>query len=341
MEAQAASSDKPMTLGTLIARQIAESFQHRITFAEYMDLALYHPTLGYYASSAARIGAQGDFFTSPHLGKDFGELLAEQFIQMWELLDCPNRFTLVEMGAGQGLLAADVLHYLQKKRPELFHSLEYIIVERASALIKAQKSQLSRFVGEMNNRLRWSHFEDISSDSIAGCFFSNELVDALPVHQVAVESEALKEVYVTTQTNHDADIQDEAIQFVETIGELSTPYLESYFELVGIDLRTTAYPDHYRTEVNLAALDWISTVANKLQRGFVLTIDYGYSSDRYYNPVRSQGTLQCYYCHSHHSNPYIYVGQQDITAHVDFTALERHGERCGLQSLGFTKQGLF
>ncbi|MGC8714963.1 MAG: SAM-dependent methyltransferase, partial [Leptodesmis sp.] len=101
------------------------------------------------------------------------------------------------------------------------------------------------------------------------------------------------------------------------------------------------YLDHYQTEVNLAALEWMAAVASRLQRGYVLTIDYGYSSDRYYNPVRSQGTLQCYYQHRHHSDPYRYVGQQDITAHVDFTALQKQGERWGLDTLGFTKQGLF
>ena len=101
------------------------------------------------------------------------------------------------------------------------------------------------------------------------------------------------------------------------------------------------YPEGYRTEVNLAALDWLKTVANGLQRGFLLTIDYGYCADRYYQPARHQGTLQCYHRHRHHDDPYVYVGQQDITAHVNFTALECQGELCGLRKVGFTQQGLF
>ena len=101
------------------------------------------------------------------------------------------------------------------------------------------------------------------------------------------------------------------------------------------------YPEGYRTEVNLAALDWLETVSDRLQRGYVVTIDYGYPASRYYAPARSQGTLQCYYQHQHHGDPYIHVGQQDLTAHVNFTALERQGDRCGLQNLGFTQQGLF
>ncbi|MGA7932511.1 MAG: class I SAM-dependent methyltransferase, partial [Kovacikia sp.] len=330
-------SNQNVALGNLIARQIAESFQQQITFATYMDLALYHPRQGYYAINAAKIGTQGDFFTSPHLGADFGELLAEQFVQMWEIMGRSDRFTLVEMGAGQGLLAMDLLRYLRQTYTEFFHSLQYIIIERAAALIVEQKHSLRALSAEMGDRLRWCSFAEIPATSIEGCFFSNELVDALPVHQVMVDAGQLKEIYVTSSLDSEGNYQ-----FGEAVGELSTPQLEEYFAQLGINLLAAGvYPDRYRTEVNLAALDWINTVADKLQQGYVLTIDYGYSSDRYYNPVRTQGTLQCYYRHARHSDPYIHVGQQDITTHVNFTALERQGERCGLQSLGFTRQGMF
>jgi SAM-dependent MidA family methyltransferase len=117
--------------------------------------------------------------------------------------------------------------------------------------------------------------------------------------------------------------------------------LAEYLQLVGIELKPSIYADGYRSEINLAALDWLGIVADRLQRGYVLTIDYGYPATRYYNPRRSQGTLQCYYQHRHHDNPYINVGQQDITAHVDFTALELWGQKCGLNLIGWTQQGLF
>jgi len=126
---------------------------------------------------------------------------------------------------------------------------------------------------------------------------------------------------------------------VETAGTPSTPKLQEYFEFIGIN--TSNYPNNYRSEVNLAALEWLSMVADRLQRGYLLTIDYGYPANRYYNPRRSQGTLQCYYHHQRHNDPYINIGQQDITAHVDFTALEQWGERCGLDKVGFTEQALF
>lgn len=327
--------DSNPALGDLIARQIAESSQQRLTFADYMDLALYQPQHGYYATNAAAIGAKGDFFTSPHLGADFGELLAEQFVQMWEIMQRPTPFTLVEMGAGQGLLAVDILRYLQHCYPTFARSLEYIIVERAAALVTEQQRQANA-LKDLDIQLRWSRLEALPSQSIVGCFFSNELVDALPVHQITVVSGQLQEVYVTTTQNENG-----AVQFDEVSGELSTQQLADYFERSGINFASTSYPDRYRSEVNLAALAWLQTVADRLQRGYVLTLDYGYTSTRYYNPTRTQGTLQCYYQHTHHANPYIHVGRQDITAHVDFTALERQGKQHGLNKVGFTQQSLF
>ena len=345
------------SLRCLIANKIAATPNQHITFAEYMDLALYHPEYGYYATGAVNIGSEGDFFTSPHLGRDFGELLAEQFAQMWEILGRPAPFTLVEMGAGQGLLAADILHYLYRTYPDCFEVVEYIIVEKAAGLIAQQQQQLQRLtLGTKSLPLQWTTLEEISENSITGCCFSNELVDAFPVHQVVIEGGQLREIYVTTTEqevrNQPLGVNDEQsqivttgvdreINFVEVTDTLSTSQLSEYFDVIGIDLMSGTYTEDYRTEVNLAALDWLKTVANRLKRGFLLTIDYGYSADRYYLPARDRGTLQCYYRHQHHDNPYVNIGQQDITAHVNFTALERQGEVCGLRQVGFTQQSLF
>ncbi len=356
--------DSNPALCKIISSRIASSPQRRITFAEYMDMALYHPEYGYYSTKAVNLGKKGDFFTSVHLGGDFGELLAEQFLQMWEILGRPKPFTLVEMGAGQGLLAADILNYLQREYLDFFASLEYVIVEKSLALRQEQQQRLQDFP------LRWCNLEDIPAKSITGCFFSNELVDALPVHQFTLEAGELREIYVTTreikgdeeinltsvETFH-RNVSTRISQFVEVIGEVSTEKMAEYFDLLGIDFAQSAYPDGYRSEINLAAVDWLSIVADRLKRGYLLTIDYGYSANRYYNPrrfsfgdatrfsfgdaTRSQGTLQCYYQHRHHDNPYINIGRQDITAHVDFTALEKSGDRSGLRKVGFTQQGLF
>jgi SAM-dependent MidA family methyltransferase len=334
-------------LRSLIANQIAAEPNQRMTFADYMDLALYHPEQGYYATGAVNIGSEGDFFTSPHLSRDFGELLAEQFAQMWDILGHPMPFTLMEMGAGQGLLAADVLYYLHRHYPDCFEALEYIIIEKAAGLISQQQQQLHRLkIGDKALPLRWCSLEEIPENSITGCCFSNELIDAFPVHQVVIEGGQIKEIYVTPANTGidnitlDAQAPSET-NFVEITDTLSTSKLTEYFDFIGIDLLSGTYPEGYRTEVNLAALDWLKTVTKRLPRGFLLTIDYGYSAERYYQPARHQGTLQCYYQHQHHDNPYLYIGQQDITAHVNFTALERQGELCGLRKVGFTQQGLF
>ncbi|MBD3882055.1 class I SAM-dependent methyltransferase [Phormidium tenue FACHB-886] len=355
--------DSNPALCQAIAAAIAHSPHQRITFAEFMDLALYHPQYGYYVSHPK--GIQSDFFTSPHLGADFGELLAEQFVQMWELCDRPNPFTLVEMGAGQGLIVQDVLRYLHRHHFPCFEAIEYIIIEKSAGLIAEQKRRLQPLT-QSGVRLSWKSWEEIESNSIVGCCFSNELVDAFPVHLFEVRSEQIQEVYVTENdepevteslniidpTEQQVEISAEGFvtfqrqrstlpsQFKETIAPPSTARLADYFQRIGLPL-PQGYPDGYRSEVNLAALDWLVLVADRLRQGYLLTIDYGYPAFRYYSPQRSGGTLQCYFQHAHHSNPYVAVGQQDITAHVDFTALEKQGERCGLQTVGFTQQGLF
>ncbi|MGB3138644.1 MAG: class I SAM-dependent methyltransferase [Nodosilinea sp.] len=310
--------------------RIRQSPGDRISFADFMELALYHPQGGYYTTKEAVLGFEGDFVTSAHLGHDFGELLAAQFAEMWAHLGRPAPFPLIEMGAGQGLVAADILGTLQNRFADCFAALSYQIVERSDRLQATQAQRLEPWA----ERVAWIGLEEIPDDSITGCFFSNELVDALPVHQVVVTEAGLQEVYVTLGSRTDDSLKEAA-------AAPSTPRLADYFTFVGIDLNDPQYASGYRTEVHLAALDWMKTVATKLHRGYVLTIDYGYPASRYYNRARAQGTLQCYYQHAHHDNPYSHLGHQDITAHVNFTALERQGEVCGLETLGATQQAMF
>jgi len=319
-----------------LSERITTNPQRRISFADFMAIALYDPDYGYYATTGSAIGTAGDFYTSPHLGADFGELLAEQFVELWHLLGTPRPFTLVEMGAGQGILAADVLRYLYRQHYDCFEAVDYVLVEVSAAMRVEQQRRLKPLAD--SGQVRWCRWDEIPPDSVTGCFFSNELVDAFPVHQVAIAQGQLREIYVTLAPEPATDATP---RFAETLGDLSTPALAEYFQLVGVDLPSDRYPDGYRTEVNLAALDWVKTVADRLHRGYMITIDYGYPAQRYYSPTRTTGTLQCYYQHAHHSNPYLHIGRQDLTAHVDFTALERQGDRCGLETLGFVPQGLF
>ncbi|MEM7552531.1 MAG: class I SAM-dependent methyltransferase [Cyanobacteria bacterium P01_A01_bin.84] len=328
--------DSNPALCEAIANRITASPLNRITFAEYMDMVLYHPNHGYYFRKTINLGRGGDYYTSVHLGSDFGELLAVQFIQMWEIMGEPAVFHLVELGAGQGYLAADILRYIQQQQPSLHKALRYIIIEKSPALIDIQQQRLKDW------KVRWCNIEEIRNNSILGCFFSNELLDALPIHQFEIETGDIKEIYVTT-TDYlvptAIDDSRERSEFVEIKGEPSTLELSMYFDMVDIDIRN--YPDGYRSEVNLNTVELLEVLANKLQRGYILTIDYGYPATRYYNPRRAEGTLQCYWQHHNHNNPYINIGKQDITAHVDFTALEKWGKHYGLTKMGFTQQGLF
>jgi SAM-dependent MidA family methyltransferase len=311
----------------VIRYRIENSPQQQITFAEYMELVLYHPKHGYYASNAERISESGDFLTSPHFGNDFGEMLAIQLHQMWQVLGSPQLFSIVEMGAGQGLLAAQILEYSIRVYPDFFRSIDYIIIETSPAMIGAQQARLKDL------SVRWCEWTQILDRSITGCFLSNELIDAFPVHQVIIHNNKLQEVYL--------GIGEGEKIFTEKIDELSTDKLAKYWQLSQIDLLSGKYPVGYRTEVNLAALEWLNLVFKKLQRGYVISIDYGYTADRYYNPMRSQGTFQCYYQHNYHNDPYLNIGNQDLTAHVDFTALQTQGELLGLRMVGFIQQGLF
>ncbi|MCC3452623.1 class I SAM-dependent methyltransferase [Microcoleus sp. PH2017_08_TRC_O_A] len=326
-------NDSNPELCALISERIAASPQQRITFAEYMDLALYHPQYGYYNGDRPNIGKQGDFITSPHWSADFAEVLGEQFVEMWQIIGKPHHFTIVEMGAGRGTFATHLLQYLQRQHPDLFKILEYIIVEISPVQQAVQQQNLAEF-----KIVKWCKWDEIANNSIVGCFFSNELVDAFPVHQFIIEQGQLREIYVTANEEKN---EQSGSKFIEVVGELSNPKIAEYFDLVGIDLSASVYGDGYRSEVNLAALEWIKTVAEKLQRGYLLTIDYGHPAHRYYNPRRTEGTLQCYYRHRYHSNPYINVGWQDLTAHADFTALEKQGKLCGLEMMGFTQQAWF
>ncbi|HIK09917.1 MAG TPA: class I SAM-dependent methyltransferase [Oscillatoriaceae cyanobacterium M33_DOE_052] len=334
MIAHPASADN-LSLRREIAKAIAASPRQCLPFSDYMNLVLYHPQHGYYSTNSHKIGAGGDFATSPHLCSDFGEVLAEQFFDMWQILGKPAPFQLLEMGAGQGLIAGDVLTYLQNKYLDFFSVLEYIIVEKSQAMRSFQQHRLAKW-GE---RLRWVDWSEIAPASIIGCVFSNELVDAFPVDLLAINSGKIQEIYVTVAPV--AGGSEDVPQFAEVLGELSHPKIAEYFQWLGLDLLNGNYPDGYRSEVNLAALAWMGEVAAKLQRGYVVTIDYGYAAERYYNPSRYQGTLQCYYKHRYHDNPYVNIGHQDITAHVNFTALELQGAACGLEKLGFVPQGLF
>jgi SAM-dependent MidA family methyltransferase len=297
-----------MSLSEIIIKKIQKNGP--ISFRDFMVMALYYPELGYYASSKNKIGKNGDFYTSPNLSSAFGELLAKQLEEMWHILG-EREFTIVEMGAGTGLLSMDVLKYLNGNK-ELSRKLEYCIVEKSRELREEQK----RFLG---GSVKWrDSIQELSG--LEGCIFSNEVVDAFPVHQVVMDEE-LMEIYV--------DYDNGFVEILKPAGEV----LNDYFSELGVFL-----PRGYRTEINHDVLKWIERIASSLKRGFVITIDYGYPSYELYQDYRDRGTSMCYYKHTANENPYEHIGEQDITSHVNFSALAHWGRKYELEKCGFTDQ---
>lgn len=298
----------------------------KIPFAEFMDLVLYHPREGYYFAPRERIGPEGDYYTSPHIHPAFGQLLARQFYQMWKILGRPSPFTLVEWGAGKGLLCSDILTYCRSQFPDFFRDLFYVLGEVSPPSAERKKSLISSFRGE--GKIQWKDPETLlnGGETFTGCIFSNELIDAFPVHLVQRTGGKLREIYVGCRDQ----------SFEEILGAPSTSALEEYFSLYGAPLE-----EGQRGEANLRALDWVEGVNRALRQGFVLTIDYGYEAAELYHPDRRDGTLLCYFRHTTSSNPFERIGFQDMTAHVNFTALMEKGEALGLKKAGYAEQFRF
>ena len=292
-----------------------------ITFAKFMEQALYHPEYGYYTAERERIGKKGDFFTSSSVHSCFGRLIARQLEQMWQLLGRGD-FVIVEQGAGEGHLCLDILDALSETAPEFYDYLEYRLIEISPDNRQRQEELLQHHLS--SGRVTWCELADMQE--IQGCFISNELLDAFPVHLIEKHAGELREIYVVNKDGC----------FSEELRPLSSNSIEEYFQSVNIEPA-----EGNRCEVNLAAGDWMSQVAGALQRGFVLTIDYGYLAEELYAPYRHAGTLLCYHQHQTNENPYQRVGGQDITAHIDFTSLQKVGEQYNLETLYFGQQYQF
>lgn len=322
-----------MTIGhrelvAAIASEIAASGP--IPFVRFMELALYHPQFGYYMRPAEpgseRIGWSGDFYTSSDVHPILGQGLAKQARQIDALLGHPDPFTVIEMGAGKGLLARDVLHAIFRDDDSLAHRLRFILVERSPAMRELQRSHLAEWL-HAPGLVTWvEDLDSVASAGVTGLLFSNELPDAFPVHRIQIVHSRAQEVYV--------DYLNGA--FVERLQPLSNPAVQAHLDRLNIPL-----PDGYRTEVNLQAVQWMKLVAGAVNRGVVITIDYGHTAQDLYNAERSDGTLLCYYSQLTSEDPYQRVGEQDMTAHVDFSSLAAVGEDHGLLVTGFTNQMSF
>lgn len=305
------------------ARALTEILAQRIRasgplpFDEFMRECLYHPVHGYYSrAGAARFG---DYYTSVDVHPIFGRLLARQFAEMWELLGSPRPFVLSECGAGAGRLAAHILDFSARALPAFYQAVQYVAVERSDARRAEQATRLAPHVGQG----RASSAAELPRSITAGCIFSNELLDALPVQRVLIERGSLREMFVGW----------DGARFTEIVGEPSAPALANYFREQGITLE-----EGQQAEVCFEARDWIESAGQALGRGFVLTIDYGHEAPALYSQHHNRGTLLAYREHTVSEHVLDAPGEQDLTAHVNFTALDVWGRRAGLTRTGLVTQ---
>ena len=280
----------------------------RVTFAEFMEMALYDPRGGYYTGA----GAEADYYTSPAAHPAFGALVAVQLSRMWEALGRPGCFTAVEMGSGGGLLASDIVSYARRALGPFADALRYVTVDRARP---------SRAAAEVRHVVA----SRMPFAGVVGCVLSNELLDAFPVRRFEVRGGRVLEVYVVVRGG----------RFVEELDEPSTPDVAEHVERLGVEL-----PEGFRGEVNSGIAPWMADVSAALDRGFVLTIDYGYVRGET-APAEGGDTVQGYYRHTGGASPYERVGEQDLTAHVDFTRVVEEGRRTGLRPLSLRSQARF
>ncbi len=313
-----AARSEPTPLAILLAERIHS--HGPITFAEYMEACLYHPVHGYYTKGEQQ--PRRDYFTSVDASPLFGRLLARQFQEMWCTLGRPDSFGLVEAGAGTGQLAKQILDFAAESWPDFYEALHFVAVERSSSRRALQSTVLDAHIasGKVSSQ------EELHEGIPCGCIFSNELIDAMPVHRVIREDNNLREIYVALGKHGLCD----------EIKSPSSGALSEYFAEQRVHLG-----EGQQAEVNLAARGWIEEAGKKLQRGFIVTIDYGHEAQELYDERHTRGTLLAYERHRATENVFRAPGEQDLTAHVNFTALDMYGRKSWLVRTGFTSQSKF
>lgn len=291
-----------------------------IPFSRYMELCLYHPELGYYSRHAEQFGKAGDFYTSSDVHAVFGRLLARQFEEMWRALDSPSALDLVELGPGRGLFAQDVLDWSEKKFPQFFRALHYVLIEDSPALRMRLSETLRARLQCGKAELRSSLDELRAELANPTIIFANEFFDALPVEVVSHRGELR--------------VDSREGRFVETFGP-SSPAVLDYLDGYSVHLEAGE-----RVEAGLVAQEYMEKMARKLKRGILMVIDYGYTRAEQL-AGRHRGTVSAIRQHTLSANPYEAPGEQDITAHVNFTAVEAAARQGGLERLGFLTQAQF
>ena len=305
-----------------------------ITFSQFMQICLYSPKGGFYSTRANRINTE--FGTAPTSHPLFGTLIAKQLKQMWEILDFPSTFQVIEVGSGDGALARSIVDEIQLLDSNFSTALQYVATDYEPWWPNSLNESLG-WNGEAQNsrpnkkEITWGvnrvKAEGVNPfKNITGCILCNELVDNFPFHQFAIQDGLVKEVYVTTSDKG----------FTEILDIPSSPLITNRLKSLNLDL-----PEGYRGEINLGIDSWMAEVFETLDRGFTLSIDYGELSKDLYSSKYSSGTLMCYNQHQYTNNPYQNIGSQDITSFVDFTSLMKAGEKQGFTTQGYALQRRF
>jgi SAM-dependent MidA family methyltransferase len=316
-----------------VGQIIFEEIRHRgpITFSRFMELALYCPEYGFYEKEADTVGRRGDFFTSVSVGSLFGQLLAFHFSGQLEQLANTNSDTrpqLLEAGAHDGRLAADILTWLRQHRPQLYQAIDYIIVEPSARRRSWQQTTLADF----RDQVRWR--TDVGSTTIDGILFANELLDALPVRRVGWD--------VARGQWFEWGVTIDHHRLAWTRMNLSTDDSMAVARALGASPELLAVlPDGFTTEVSPQATEWWVRAARALAHGQLVTLDYGLSVEELFQPQRAQGTLRSYHRHQLIPDVLTQPGEQDITAHVNFSAVRAAGEAAGLRTEFLGSQSRF
>ncbi|OOZ37206.1 class I SAM-dependent methyltransferase [Solemya velesiana gill symbiont] len=305
---------------TLIRSEI-EASGGKIPFDRYMELALYAPWVGYYTGGARKFGEAGDFITAPEVSPLFGRCLARQCEQVFKRLGGGE---LLEIGAGSGALAADLLEELARldALPE-----RYLILDVSPELRQRQCETLESRVPGLVSRVAW--IEDLPDAGFRGVVIANELLDAMPVQRFRLEQGTVFEQFV--------GLAGEG--FADSWGPTESPGIES--AVAALCERLGQDREDYESEINQRAVSWLQALGERLAEGLVLLIDYGYNHAEYYHPQRNRGTLMCHYRHRAHPDPFVYPGLQDITAYVDFSAIAGSAAEAGFTVSGYTSQAFF
>jgi SAM-dependent MidA family methyltransferase len=311
-------------MSTELERRLIERIERDgpITFRDFMQAALYDDALGYYNTVRAKIGSSGDYYTSSNVHPAFGAVLARTFAELWAGSIEP--LTIVEAGAGTGRLACDVLSAMRDECAVVFEQLSYVIIETSAEMRQLQRNKLPGF----SDRVRWLELEDLERSPITGIVFSNEFVDALPVHRVRRKRGRIEELYVAKAQGE----QHLALAWDEP----STGAIGDHIERFDASLR-----EDQVIEINLDAMEWLARIARAIHRGYLVTIDYGDLAGHLWTPDRKAGTLRSFYRHRLIDSPLERVGEQDITASVNFTALIEHGRDLGFELVSYERQTAF